>query len=182
MCEFPLLVVRRRQHLIWRSEFSQERKKSDFWHIVFITGCLFYQRFLFVAVCFTRNRTNMFSGIWKSEKNPATCAVQGFHYCVRPECWQDFTHCFWVQFFHRQHVTSTMMWCLQMRRTLWVSRRGNTCRPKTIQGFNMGLFFLFLFFSLTNGKLSPPVRDKMPQTWSKFDRLPESCAVCHPQL
>lgn len=64
MCELPLLVVRRRQHLIWRSEFG------DFWHVVFITGCLFYQPFLFAAVRFTRNRTNMFSGIWKSEKKP----------------------------------------------------------------------------------------------------------------
>lgn len=60
-------------------------KKSDFWHIVFITGCLFYQQFLFVAVCFTRNRTNMFSGIWKSEKK--LCHLHGSRFPLLRQSW-----------------------------------------------------------------------------------------------
>lgn len=58
---------------------------------------------------------------------------------------------------------------------------GTRAAPRQFRASTWGFSF-FLFFPLTNGKLSPAVRDKMPQTWSKFDRLPKNCAVCHPRL
>lgn len=121
-------------------------KKVIFGTLCLSLGVYFISRFSLQQCASLETGQTCFQEFGRVKKNPTTCTVQGFHYCVRPECWQDFTHCFCVQCFHLQHVTSTMMWCLQICRTLWVSRRGNTCRPKTIQGFNTGLLFFSFFF------------------------------------
>lgn len=180
MCELPPLGCQKETTPHVKVWVQSGEKESDF-----LAHCVYQRVFILSAVSLcsralhSKQDKHVFRNLWGWKNNPTTCTVQGFHYCVRPECWQDFTHCFCVQCFQLQHVTSAMMWCLQMCRTLRVFRRGNTWRPKTILGSNVGLFFFSLFFfPWQTVKLSPAVRDKMPRTWSKFDRLPKSC---HPR-
>lgn len=102
-----------------------------------------------------------------------TYHLYSLHCCIRPECWQDLTHCFCEQCFHRQHVTPAIMWCLQMCRTLCVSQRGNTWHPKTIQG----LLSFFLWQTSNSHLLIVATRRKLDQSWTVLQSVARRVTV-----
>lgn len=181
MCELPLLVVRRRQHLIWRSEFSQERKK---W---FLARCVYHWVFILSAVSLyssalhSKQDKHVFRNLeeWKKPYH-----LHGSRFPLLRQTWvlARFYSLFLcamfpsaTRHFYRDVMSSNVPHLVSVP-------EGEHVPPQDNSGLQHGAFLFFFFFpwQMVNSHLRFVTRRHRPdQSLTGFHR---GCAVCHPRL